>query len=142
MKQYLLPPKTLFLWQCRAALAWFVLILFASFFTFSLKTFLITTTVITVILSVVTFWYLPKYFSLCKIKVLKGAVIVESGVIIRTCHILPYSRLIYTQTIVTPLSRFFGLSAVTLKAARSRVYIPEMRTEDMKNFVSQLTKGD
>ena len=111
-------------------------------FAFPIKTFLISTAVITVILSVITFLYLPKYFSLCKIKVLKGAVIVESGVIIRNCHILPYSRLIYTQTIVTPLSRFFGLSAVTLKAARSRVYIPEMRTEDMKNFISRLTKGD
>ena len=142
MKEYILPPKTLLLWQCRAVLLWLFLTLACSFFSFSLKVFLISFLSLSVIFSLVIFLYLPKYFSLFKIKCLKGAVIVENGVIFRNCHILPFSRLIYTQTIVTPISKFFGLTALTLKAARSRIYIPELDEKSLKDILSRLTKGE
>lgn len=142
MKTYKLPPKTLLLWQCRAVIAWFVLTLACSFFSFSLKFFGIAFLVLSVLFSIVIFLYLPKFFSLCTIKCLKGAVIVENGVIFRNCHILPYSRLIYTQTITTPISNFFGLRALTLKAARSRVFIPELTEKDALDLVARLRKGD
>lgn len=140
MKTFNLPPKTLLLWQCRAVVLWLLMTLICIFFSFSLKDFLIAFLIISVIFSGVIFLYLPKYFSLCKIKCLKGAVIVESGVIFRNCNILPHSRLIYTQTIVTPISKLFGLRAVTLKAARSRVFIPELTEKDVKDLLSRLTK--
>lgn len=142
MKTYKLPPKTLLLWQCRAILAWLFLTLACSFFSFSLKAFLIAFLILSVILSVVIFLYLPKYHSLCTIKCLKGAVIIENGVIFRNCHILPYSRLIYTQTTITPLSKLFGLRALTLKAARSRVFVPELTEKDALDLISRLRKGD
>lgn len=142
MKTYKLPPKTLFLWQCRAIIAWLVLTLLCSFFSFTLKFFFIAFLVLSVIFSIVIFLYLPKYYSLCSVKCLKGAIIVENGVVFRNCHILPYSRLIYTQTLVTPISKFFGLRALTLKAARSRVFIPELTEKDALDLVSRLRKGD
>ncbi len=142
MKTYKLPPKTLLLWQCRAILAWLVLTLICSFFSFTFKFFLIAFLVLSVIFSVFIFLYLPKYYSLFSLKCLKGAIIIENGVIFRNCHILPYSRLIYTQTITTPISKFFGLRALTLKAARSRVFVPELSEKDALDLISRLRKGD
>ena len=48
---------------------------------------------------------------------------------------MPFTRMIYTQTFTTPLAKKMGLTAVTLKAARSRIFLPEMTKEDAKAFI-------
>ena len=142
MKEFKLPRKTLFLWQIRTVLLWMFLSLFCWFCAFSMKLFLILICVLTVLLAFTTLFYLPQFYKLCKIKFVKGGIIVETGVFIRNCHILPFSRLIYTQTIVSPLARVLNLSAITLKAARSRIYIPEIDNSDLETLLNLLTKGE
>ena len=67
--------------------------------------------------------------------------VIESGVFIKITHILPYSKMIYTQTLTSPLARFFGLKAVTLKAARSQLLIPEVPEEEAEKFTTVLAEN-
>ncbi len=142
MRVYKLPRKTLTLWQIRAAVIWLLLSAVCGFYSITMHIFVYLLSVLAVIFAVVIFWYIPKFFSGCKVKYLSGAVVIEMGVIIKTTHILPFSRLIYTQTLVTPVSKALGLRAVTLKAARSRVFIPEMLKGDLDELIEAISKGD
>ncbi len=142
MREYKLPKKTLLLWRIRAAALWLFLAAICAFYSFTMRPFIIALCVLTALFLIVFFWYFPTYFRLCKIKYLKDAVIVESGVIIRVCHIMPYSRLIYTQALTTPIAKLLGLTAITLKAARSSVLVPELETCDAKELITLLTHGD
>ena len=67
--------------------------------------------------------------------------IIEKGVIIKTTHIMPFTKMIYTQSITTPIAKLFGLSAVTVKAARSRIIIPEIPAKDVEDFARALAEG-
>lgn len=142
MKEFKLPKRTLLLWQIRITLLWILLSLVFYLFSFKFETFLIILAVIAILSLLAIFLYLPKYFSIFRIKCLKDAVVVENGIFVRRCHILPFSRLIYSQTLNTPLSKAFGVTAVTLKAARSFIFIPELLDEDSKEFLTVLVKGD
>lgn len=142
MREFKLPKRTLLLWQIRVCLIWILLSSFCGLLMPDFKFFLILLFILTVLFVVVIFFYLPKYFSLFKIKCLKDAVVVENGIFIKRCHILPFSRLIYSQTINTPLSKLFGVTAVTLKAARSIILIPELIESDAKEFLTVLVEGD
>lgn len=141
MKEYKLPRKTLHLWQLRATAAWLLLIALCGFYAFKIKPLLITLSLITFLFVLMIFWYLPKYFSCCRIRFFGDAVVLEEGVFFKNTHILPFSRLIYTQTLVTPLARLLGVKALTLKAARSRVFIPELKNEDAEMLVAEISKG-
>ena len=55
---------------------------------------------------------------------------------------MPFSRLIYSQTLNTPLSKPFGVTAITLKAARSFIFVPELSDNDAKELLTILVKGD
>lgn len=142
MKEFKLPKRTLLLWQIRITLLWILLSLVFYLFSFKFETFLIILAVIAILSLLAIFLYLPKYFSIFRIKCLKDAVVVENGIFVKRCHILPFSRLIYSQTLNTPLSKAFGVTAVTMKAARSFIFIPEMLDDDSKEFLTVLVKGD
>ena len=87
-------------------------------------------------------WYIPAYFESYEILFPNGAVIIKRGVIVKTCHIMPFSRLVYVQSISTPLAKALGLAAISLKAARSGIIIPEMPRGDVEKFISAVTKGE
>ena len=55
---------------------------------------------------------------------------------------MPFSRLVYVQSISTPLAKALGLAATSLKAARSGIIIPEMPRGDVEKFISAVTKGE
>ena len=55
---------------------------------------------------------------------------------------MPFSRMIFSELLSTPLSRLMGLSAVTLKSARRVLIIPEIRTEDAKSFIGLITREE
>ena len=88
------------------------------------------------------FWYIPAYFESYEILFPNDAVIIKRGVIVKTCHIMPFSRLVYVQSISTPLAKASGLAAISLKAARSGIIIPEMPRGDVEKFISAVTKGE
>ena len=142
MKEYKLPRKALLLWRIRTAFIFCFLASICAFYSFTTKPFLIALLVLSVIFVLVIFWYLPKYFNAFKIKHSDNAVIIESGFIVKQFHILPFSRLIYTQSVSTPLARFFGLTAFTLKAARNKLFVPEMATSDAKEFIESISHGE
>ncbi|MBR4123791.1 MAG: hypothetical protein IKY45_04500 [Clostridia bacterium] len=142
MREFKPKKKTLWLWQIRVALMWLVLSAFCKVFFGDNSFFLPLIAFISALFIVINFLYLPKYFSLCKIKCLKQAVVVEKGVIFKYCHILPFSRLIFSQTINTPLSKAFGLTALTLKAARSYVFIPELKESEAREILEILVNGE
>ena len=142
MREYKLPRKTLILWQCRSLAIGILLALLCSYFYFELKPFLIVLLIIAILFVLFTFLYLPLYFKSCKIRRTRDAVIIRSGVIFKNSHILPFSRLIYTQTVTSPVARLMGLKAITLKAARKSLLVPELSCEDADLLVYELENGE
>lgn len=142
MKEFNLPRKTLILWQFRSLCLGLLLTALSSYFYFKLKPFLILLLIIAVIFIIFTFVYLPLFFKSCKIRCSNEAVILKQGVIFKNTHILPFSRLIYTQTVTTPIARLLGLTAITLKAARNLLFVPELSVIDAKAFLAELEVGD
>ena len=137
-----LPKKTLDLWKIRLTIG--VLLFFGlfSYFCHGYGWFLIATLVIICLYELAFFWYLPALFKTYQIKYINGAVVIESGVFIKITHIMPYSKMIYTQTLTSPLARFFGLKAVTLKAARSRILIPEIPEAEAERLTTVLAGNE
>lgn len=82
------------------------------------------------------------YFASYEILFPKGAIIINRGIFIRTTHIMPFSRLIYVQSYSTPLAHSMGLAALSLKAARSSVIIPELPVSDVELFIKSVTKEE
>ncbi len=142
MKEYKLPRKTLFLWQFRSIAVTLLLAALCSYFYIRLKPFLIILFIIGILFLFFTFVYLPLFFRSCKIRCSKKGVVVKWGVIIKNTHILPFYRLIYTQTVTTPLSKLLGLKALLLKAARNRLFVPELRLEDAEEILSEFSVGE
>jgi len=87
-------------------------------------------------------WYIPAYFASYEILFPKGAIIINRGIFIRTTHIMPFSRLIYVQSYSTPLAHSMGLAALSLKAARSSLIIPELPISDVELFIKSVTKEE
>ena len=137
-----LPKKTLDLWKIRLTIG--VLLFFGlfSYFCHGYGWFLVVTLIIICLYEFAFFWYLPSLFKTYQIKYINGAVIIESGVFIKITHIMPYTKMIYTQTLTSPLARFFGLKAVTLKAARSRLLIPEIPEAEAERLTTVLAGNE
>ena len=142
MEELRLPRKTLNLWKIRVTIA--VLLFFGvfSYFFHSYDWFLPATLVVICLYEALFLWYLPNLFKGYRIKYVNGAVVIESGVIIKMTHIMPYSKMIYAESITSPLAKAMGLSAVILKAARSRILIPELPANDTAKFIKALAEGE
>lgn len=130
MKHYTLPKKTLWLWQIRATALVAILCGIVMLLPLPLTYTLIVIGVILGVGALFLFWYLPRFVKSCTINFTDGVVIVKRGVFIESIHIFPSTKLIYTQTITSPIANAFSLSALSLKAARSTVIIPEMNRLD------------
>ncbi len=144
VKEYILPKKTLLLWQIRMVFFGIILFLLALFLKslifypiLILKIFTIADIVFTLLVTTI---YIPFLFKTCKVMVINKGVVVERGIVFKNTHILPFSKLIYAQTYRSPIALKFGLTAVTLKAARSRVFIPELLDGDARDFVHLISE--
>jgi len=137
-----LPLKTMILWQIRI---FFITAFFLFVFNYICGGFgwyALGVMAIALTYLVLALWYVPALFKSYKIIYINGAVVIEKGVIIKTANIMPYSKMIYTQTFTTPLARAFGLAAVSLKAARSRIIIPEFPVAEVEKFAKLLAEGE
>ena len=128
------------LWQIRIGLIGIILLIGISAFGLLTDWVLIGTAVAAAILVLLLFWYLPRYFKSYEILFPKGAVVINRGVFIKTTHIMPFSRLVYAQSFATPLAKKMGLAALTLKAARSTVIIPEFDAKDIDYYIDFLAR--
>ncbi|MEE1330819.1 MAG: hypothetical protein U0K18_06390 [Acutalibacteraceae bacterium] len=139
MNESSLPKKTKLLWQIRIAAIGFIPI--AVMFALSSVSLWFTAAgaVFVALFAAAVFWYVPAFYESYSVSFSNGAIIVNRGVIIKTCHIMPFSRLVYVQSISTPLAKTMGLSALSLKAARSSVLIPELAAADTQRFINAVT---
>ncbi len=138
-----LPKKTVFLWQIRLILISLLPIYAFYYFSFLTKWILLGIAVIVPLTLIAVFWYIPAYFKSYEISFPNGAIVINRGVIIKSTHIMPFTRLIYAKSLATPFARMLGLSALVLKAARSGILIPELSKADVETFMDYLSKeGD
>ena len=142
MKDYSLPRKALLLWEFRLAIIELLILGICRYFYLKLSFLYIVSIVLTAVFIISLVWYLPAFLRSYKIRLSKDGVIIRRGVIIKNTHILPFSRLIYTQTLVTPLAKLLKLKAITLKAARNTIVVPEMSAEDADSLLALLANGD
>ena len=140
MNNAALPKRTLLLWQIRVVMLTTLLVGTCLYYK-SAFSFLASVALIFAILGLVAVvWYLPTFFKTYQIILENQAVVINYGVFIKFSHIMPYPRLIYAQTFATPLARLFGVTAVSLKAARSRVIVPEILLCEAKKVMDSLTQ--
>ncbi len=142
MAELRLPKSTLTLWKVRVLIATALFFGIFSYFCHSYGWFLFAVIFIICLFEAAMLWYLPQLFKNYKIEYISGAVVVTTGVIIKTTHIMPFSKLIYTETLTSPLAKALGLRAISLKAARSRILIPELPAAEVEKFVRVLAEGE
>ncbi len=142
MTEFKLPKKTLTLWKIRLTLISLLFFCLFSYFFHGFKWYLISSVIMLCVFEALLLWYIPTLFKNYKIQYLNGAVMVTVGVIVSVTHIMPFSKLIYTQTVTTPLAKLMGLKAITLKAARSRLLIPELQADEVEKFAAALAEGE
>ncbi len=136
-----LPEKTLTLWQIRFTAVFAVLIGVLAFFLKYSKWLFIPISIIAVLGAVFIIWFLPLYFKSFIITVNDTAIKVSRGVFFKLTNIMPYPRLVFAQSFSTPVARRFGLTGVTLRAARGLLVIPEMNIDDAKVLLDGLSGG-
>ena len=136
-----LPEKTLTLWQIRFTAVFAVLIGVLAFFLKYSKWLFIPIGTVAVLGAVFIIWFLPLYFKSFIITVDDTAIKVSRGVFFKLTNIMPYPRLVFAQSFSTPVARRFGLTGVTLRAARGLLVIPEMNIDDAKILLDGLSGG-
>lgn len=142
MQNKLLPIKTLILWQLRFLIIGLVLVFGCLYFATTLKILNLIARILAIINFLIIFLYLPAFFKGYKIQFEGEAIIINYGVFVKITHIMPYSRLIYAQSFATPLARIFGMTMITLKAARSRIIIPEINEADATAITDYLSSEE
>ena len=139
MKSAALPKRTLWLWQIRVVMLTCLVIGALFYFKDSISFLSLAVSIIAIFGFLVTFLYLPIFFKKYQIIFKSEAIVINYGVFIKFSHIMPYPRLIYAQTFATPLARIFGVTALSLKAARSRIIIPEIMCDTAQKFMDSLS---
>ncbi len=142
MSELRLSKKTLMLWKIRVTVLTLLILTVLAYFCHGYGWFLIVILALVCLYEGVMLWYLPKLFRNYRIKYINGAVVIESGVVIKTTHIMPFSKMIYTETVTSPLAKLMGIKALILKAARSRILIPELPEKEVVKFVTAMAEGE
>ena len=142
MSELRLSKITLMLWKIRVTVLTLLLLAVLAYFCHGYGWFLIVILALVCLYEGVMLWYLPKLFRNYRIKYINGAVVIESGVVIKTTHIMPFSKMIYAETITSPLAKLMGIKALSLKAARSRILIPELPEKEVVKFVTAIAEGE
>lgn len=139
MKKGTLPQKTVLLWQIRVVMLTAIIVAICIYYGKAMPFLNSVALIIALISLALNLFYIPKFLHGFEILFKNDAIIINYGVLIKFSHIMPYSRLIYAQSFATPLSRLFGVTALSLKAARSRVIVPEIKLEDAIKIINSLT---
>lgn len=139
MDKAILPKRTLLLWQIRVVMLTAALVGVCLYYKNALSFISSFALIFAIIGFVAVVWYLPAFFKGYEMVFKNEAVIINYGVFIKFSHIMPYSRLIYAQTFATPLARLFGVTALSLKAARSRIIVPEVLLSEAQQVMDSLT---
>ncbi len=123
---FTLPQKTKTIWQIRVVFAISFLCFLIVLFGHNYNWIIFLLIPIIIIGLFITFVYMPLYFKSYKINIQEDFIGVSKGVIFKAINIMPYPRLIFVQSIATPLSSLFKMKIILLKAARGWLFIPEI----------------
>lgn len=132
--------KTKYIWWIRSLLiiiAVFLLTIWVSVLT---PYVLILPATVIFIALLFDFVYLPLYLKNYKITVSDGAIILSSGVFIKTERIMPFPRLVYAEKIETPFGRAAGISAIVFRAARVEAVTAELDKKQADEVIGRITK--
>ena len=135
-----LPKRSLRIWQIRTGIVFLLLAAISLLIAVFTKWAWIAFAAVTVIAFLFEFVYLPKLLKSFDIAVGGGAVTVSFGVFMRITAVMPYPKLIFAEAFSSPLARLMKLSSVTLKAAKSRIIIPEIDGSDCENLLKFLSE--
>lgn len=138
MKVYSLSRKTTILWQVRVAVIAAAIGIFVRLFLWGYMEFQASLWLYSLILTIVEIYYIPMYFKSYKISFPDGAILIERGILIRTTYVMPFSRLVYAQSYASPIAKLLKLSGLSFKAARSKIFIPEIAEDDVKYIIQSL----
>lgn len=133
-----LPKKTRFLWQLRVIIAFILLCGIVAFFSRYTLWFLLPAAIIAALGLLAAFVYIPFYFKSFTITVDDNSICVSKGVFIKTSQIMPFPRLVFAQTVTTPLASLMRLKCVLLKAARGFMLIPEIENINAEYLLDNL----
>ena len=139
---FFLPKRTRLLWQIRIVMAFALLCAAFAFFSRFTLWFLLPAAIIAAIGLIFSFIYVPFYFKSYKITVDDDAIVISKGVLFKTVNIMPYPRLVFAQSYTTPLATIMKLKAVSLKAARGWMFIPEIKNNDADGLLENLRIRD
>ena len=142
MKTNALPEKTVTLWQIRLTIIAVIPVAVLASLCFLTLWLLLAAAVTAAVFCVLILWYIPALLHSYEILFPSGAIVIKCGVFLKTTHIMPFSRMVCANSLATPLARKMRLSALTLKAARSRIIIPELDQKDVSYFIDYLTRED
>ena len=136
--RFRLPKRTILLWQLRMAPAVVLLFLAALFFKSIALWIYILLLATTLVIILFTLIFLPLIIKSYEISADRYAITVRRGVIIKTVNVMPYPKTVFVRSIKTPLSSKMGLCAVSVKAVRRSLFIPEMRKDDAEMLLSRI----
>lgn len=139
MKIYRLPKRTCILWQIRLVIIYLVITGAAYRFVPPFNWFNHILYLWSVIALLFILIYVPFYFKKYQISFPEGSIIIERGIFIKTTHIMPFSRLVYVQSYSTPIAKIMKLGGLSFKAARIRIFIPEIESKDVNYIIDALT---
>lgn len=140
MKISKLPRRTRCLWQLRIILIDILIALICFYFRTGYKWSLSVGIVILAFSLPIIFWYIPQFIKNYEIRIIDEAIVINSGVIIKSTHIMPFSKMIYAQSITTPIAAKMEITAISLKAARTSVIIPEIRVDEAIALLEVVSK--
>lgn len=139
MKEFVLSQKTPFLYILRMVLAeTCIILLLNSVNTPFLKEIIYLSLILLILLSV----YAVFYCKSVKVLLYGEVIVIKKGILIRREHVLPLKKQVYTLSLQTPLAKFLGVTAISFKAVRKTVFIPELDSFDAQRLLSLILQGD
>ncbi len=136
-----LPQRAMWLWQIRFGAVFALLAGTCACFTGLTGWLWIPCGVIIAVAAFCEFFYIPRLIKSYVVAAEGGAISVSHGVFVKFTYIMPYPKLVFSQTVASPVARLCGLCAVTLKAARSVALIPEMDKNDAKRLLAFISEA-
>ena len=139
MKEFVLSQKTPFLYILRMFLAEACVVILLILVNVSfLKEIIYLSLFLLVLLSV----YAVFYFKSVKVLVLRDTIVIKKGILIRREHVLPFKKQVYTLSVQTPLAKLLRLKAISFKAVRKTVFLPELDVGEAQRLLKVILQGD
>lgn len=142
MKTYTPPKNTTLLWQIRIGVMSTTLVVAiyaaAKLFGQVYPVIAVAEGILILMGIILIFAYIPSYFKRYSIITTKNAIIIRSGIFLKTERIMPEPRMLYAESYHTPLAKALGLSGLLLRASRAATFCAELEEKDIKEILKEM----